>query len=586
MSPLLWNLTLNTLLTNNRLDEDFLQAFADDLAILVQGFDLKITMRDIVNRYLRIISSWCTINGVKLSTIKTKVIIFSALNRKATMNPITLEGQSLEFSNEVKYLGVTFDKHLRWDSHIKSKCRQATKLLHMSKNFIAKTWGLSPSKIRWLYKQVILPTISYACFVWVHRLEENGNLRSILSSIQKIATLYITGGMQKSPNITLDIISGLMPIDVFLRFNATKTAFRLKIENNWISQYSLTSKIISHAKYLDQEINKRGIARFTPLLDRITNTNFDNTHFTITLELPQVPPPETSLKIYTDGSLKKNQHLTGAGFSVIRKGRTIMEQSISLGSQATINQCEMFAILKAADLLADAGTMNQEIIFYSDSLSSLLQLKRGHTSSKLTLDTVKTLTNLSQFNQVLLYKVPAHTGIAGNERADELAKIGASKRPIGPEPFICISWSNVITELLNKAKQETVTKLTNHKMKDVTRTPIESYIERYGNNRMANKEKQQLRLITHLFTDQNWLKNNLSKRDKSSSPLCLHCGTEKETANHFISECPAYATVRISIFGVPYISLSQIIAEYGTEKLTQFINKSGRFKTDYFPVLS
>ena len=50
-----------------------------------------------------------------------------------------------------------------------------------------------------------------------------------------------------------------------------------------------------------------------------------------------------------------------------------------------------------------------------------------------------------------------------------------------------------------------------------------------------------------------------------------------------ISECPAYATVRICIFGVPYISLQQIIEEYGISKLVEFINKSGRIDSSYFP---
>jgi len=47
LSPLLWNLTLNQLLKNANLDENFLQAFADDLSILIQGIDITVTMRDI-----------------------------------------------------------------------------------------------------------------------------------------------------------------------------------------------------------------------------------------------------------------------------------------------------------------------------------------------------------------------------------------------------------------------------------------------------------------------------------------------------------------------------------------------------------
>ena len=144
LSPLLWNLTLNTLLTSENIDDDFIQAFADDLAILIhlQGFDLSVTMRDIVNRYLKVISKWCNNNGVKLSTIKTKVIVFSALKRKYKLKPVVLDGQNIEFSDEVKYLGVTFEKHLRWDTRIRNKCAQATKLLHMCRNFVAKSWGL------------------------------------------------------------------------------------------------------------------------------------------------------------------------------------------------------------------------------------------------------------------------------------------------------------------------------------------------------------------------------------------------------------------------------------------------------------
>ena len=35
LSPLIWNLTLNLLLSNPNMDNDFIQAFADDLAVLI-----------------------------------------------------------------------------------------------------------------------------------------------------------------------------------------------------------------------------------------------------------------------------------------------------------------------------------------------------------------------------------------------------------------------------------------------------------------------------------------------------------------------------------------------------------------------
>ena len=120
-------------------------------------------------------------------------------------------------------------------------------------------------------------------------------------------------------------------------------------------------------------------------------------------------------------------------------------------------------------------------------------------------------------------------------------------------------------------------------MKNESKTPLESYIKRCGVNKLIYRKKDSLRLITHMFTGQNWLKDNLSKRDATTDPICTNCGEERETAQHFIGECPAYATVRLEIFGVPYISLVDIINNFGPDKLLKFIQKSGRTSKDFFP---
>ena len=57
LSPFLWNLTLNDLLSNHNLDTSFIQAFADDLSIIVGGIDIP-TIRAICQRYLIIIDKW------------------------------------------------------------------------------------------------------------------------------------------------------------------------------------------------------------------------------------------------------------------------------------------------------------------------------------------------------------------------------------------------------------------------------------------------------------------------------------------------------------------------------------------------
>ena len=117
LSPFLWNITLNILLANKELHKDFLQAFADDMAIIIPGIDPS-TLCDIASKYLSIIDKWCLDNGVKLSELKTKIVLFRTKNRKFTLKPITVRGKILEINKEARFLGVTLDSYLNWSKHI------------------------------------------------------------------------------------------------------------------------------------------------------------------------------------------------------------------------------------------------------------------------------------------------------------------------------------------------------------------------------------------------------------------------------------------------------------------------------------
>jgi hypothetical protein len=49
--------------------------------------------------------------------------------------------KKLEYSDEMKYLGVTVQKRMSWARHVNERVRKAGKLMNMVRNVIGQKWG-------------------------------------------------------------------------------------------------------------------------------------------------------------------------------------------------------------------------------------------------------------------------------------------------------------------------------------------------------------------------------------------------------------------------------------------------------------
>ena len=576
LSPLLWNLTLNTLLNKKELDADFLQAFADDLAILIPGFDLNITMRDKATRYLKIIKRWCTQNGLKLSTLKTNLIIFTKQRKKYNFRPIIIDGEIIKKKDQVKYLGVIYDQHLTWFPHIKAKCSAAKKLIHNYSKATGKSWGLEPNKTRWLYLQVVLSTLAYSCFLWAHKLTTKKSIR-LLESVQKLASIKITMGFKTTPLCTLNALAGLTPIDIKIKELAIKSVLRLKTNKTWNCPRNDNN---SHAYYIDQLIKTSKI--FKNGIDDISETekptNYKITHSSKQIDQTLNNTTANDILIYTDGSQMPNEtgsENTGAGITITQNNILLYEKSVPLGSRCTNNQGEMYAINHAMTWLSNSEITNSNVLLFTDSSVCLAQLDKNTTNSELTLKT-NSLINIQKDKNITvhLYKIPAHQGYSGNDRADELAKQGTKSEPIGKPP-VKPNRATIDISLYSLHIKEHKQRLLNTKLNDENHSLINLYASHNKLDKLPLHRKSDLRIFTHLISGQNHLAANESKRNSDISPHCQHCTNYKETATHFLGECPAYSNTRYKIFEETSITMTELL-KHKPQKIMEFVKKSGR----------
>lgn len=134
------------------------------------------------------------------------------------------------------------------------------------------------------------------------------------------------------------------------------------------------------------------------------------------------PIPENAIHVWTDGGCIPNPGPAGIGV-VIVDGKDRREISEYLG-MGTNNIAELTAIVRGLESVPDK---TRPIVVYSDSQYAIGLLTQNW-KPKANVELVTELRALvKQFPEVRFIKVAAHTGIALNERVDQLASAAISR---------------------------------------------------------------------------------------------------------------------------------------------------------------
>ena len=579
LSPFLWNLIVDDLLsfTADKLP-GYLQAFADDLVGLAEGQDLEYICER-TQKTINTIESWCKSKGLNISNLKTKVVMFTWRKKWTLPKSIMVEGKPVELSGSTKFLGVTLDSKLNFNEHIRNITKKATMLLMQCKKAVGPTWGMTPKTCRWIYTSVVRPVLSYASVVWVNALNTQINTKQ-LEKVQRLALNIMTGALPGTSNINLNHLTDTPHIVTYLKGEAAKGAARLIAYKDWTGeQHTLQRGTIRRHSTLSNgfveslDLPSRDLDLTKPIV------NLDQKFVTAVPSRDEVADlikkfPKEAITCYTDGS--KTESGTGYGFTITTDNNEteIHSYSAKLPDYCTVYQAELYAMEAAANWLVEYN--GHCITILTDSLSGLQSLTKIIINNKTAINCHRAINALAEHNTVTVTWVAGHEGHWGNERADELAKIGTECEETckGHLP------QSYIKHAINIKVQELDDETWSRKGPYHSKRALDNDKQHVKHIKKLLNNRNDYRIAIQLITGQAGLNYHLYKIHQTNTKTCPKCELEDETVDHFLGCCPFYAATRFEVFGEYYTNMTHIFKNHTILQIVNYANKTGRLKYD------
>ncbi|XP_035221861.1 uncharacterized protein LOC118194766 [Stegodyphus dumicola] len=382
---------------------------------------------------------------------------------------------------------------------------------------VTHRWNLKGKLLKTLYLQAVERMVLYGCPIWYTGTERQ---KQKLSQIQRIALLCITKAFSTAPTSALQILAGILPLDLKAKMEAGIYRLHHYKENLQIGD------VIIWAQEVEERIPTIG----------------EHPALTQKVRWYKDPPEDNEIEAFTDGSKKDNR--VGAAFVIYNNSQEITSKQIRLNDEATVFQAEVVALKEVCKWLSHNADNNTPIKIFTDSQSSLQSLNKIKITSSSIKAFKEIICTLQETHNTVLNWVKAHEGTKGNERADEEAKRATERDTID----MAVPLSELAVK--HKIKQELIKQWQERWDSETTGRWTHGLFPTVSPKRIRTNFYE-VQALTNHGKFPSYINRFFKKQVKCA------CGTSAIHANasHYITSCPMLERQRKEIFLSSFSSL-------------------------------
>ncbi len=582
ISPIAFTLCIDSYLDELNTNGVRTVAFADDLCVLSTSPDPS-TAGNLIQGKLKTLEVWSNESGLEFNVNKTNAMIFTNKTKFKKPN-LLLCNQIIEYADQVKYLGVILTPRLSWKAHIYEKISACRKLMYMLTSMVQRDFQMSLKSLRWLYTMCVRPKILYAAHIWASKISSDkaAMLREELRKINAMACRLLAPCLRSTPRMTMEILWNLLPLHILARGAAMATFHRIK----QLVRPFLKGDIGYQKGHLRDLMSECSKNEMLVIVDKKIEKMYWNKGFQVNqfqdMDWIQLLEENETRYVYTDGSLTGGN--AGSGFAIRRNGQIENIASISIGANRSVYQAELKAIDLAVRCIMDYTSQAKRTEFRVDNQSVLSRLRSGLATTEMEAECINELVKLNGLTKVTFRWVKSHKNIQGNELADGLAKIGASKE--GPDDLTALPSALACSLEVPIPQSYLKEKLRNYMYDEWTKewSTLEGTKFAHRNSKfwlhdpdfkligreMLKISRSEASLVVRLISGHNTTKEHrkrINKMDENEDMICRLC-LDSEESNEHLLDCHELRNERLLAFGTS--DKGQIKRDWKIKNVAQF----------------